>query len=125
MDILTYPERLSSQMEGSASEGDGDGCAAAESDGDIVDETILPSLMKNRTRSKSKKVIIPEPLMCSDTEDDEEDRPQPRKRNRAGPAQLRAGGHSKFFRRNSNQFPSIASKTLVQRKGTAGGRGRK
>ncbi len=42
---------------------DGDECSAAESDEEIVDETIPQSQMKNRTRSKSRKVIVPEALI--------------------------------------------------------------
>jgi hypothetical protein len=107
-----------------ASERGGDECTAADSDDGIMDETIRPSPMKNRTRSKSRKVSLPEPLMCSDSED-ELSRPQPRKRNRASSAPFRAGENSKYFRRNPNQFPSIASKKLAERKSTAGGSARK
>ncbi len=78
--------------------------------------------MKIRTLSKSYKVIVPETIICSDTED-ELLRPQPRKHNRASPVLLRAGGHAKYFQRNSNQFPSIASKKLAASEGQAGGRG--
>ncbi len=38
---------------------DGDKCVAAESDEEIVDETLCQSPMKNRTRSKSWKVVVP------------------------------------------------------------------
>ncbi len=105
------------------SDEDGDECVAAESDEEIVDETIRQSPMKNRTRSKSRKVVVPEPLLPSESED-EKHRPQPRKRNRASPAPLRAGGHARYFRRNSNQFPSITSKKLADSRGKVGGRGR-
>ena len=115
---------LESDSEDSASDEEAHECAAAKSDDDIVDETVSPSPMKNRTRSKARKVTIPAPIMCSDFED-EERRPRPRKRTHSSPAPLRAGGTSKYFRRNSNQFPSIASKKLAARKGRAGSRGRK
>ncbi len=92
--------------------------AAAESDEEIVDP------MKDRTRSKSSKVIVPEAVICADTED-KPPRPQPRKRDRAGPAPLRAGGQAKYFLRNSNRFPSIASRKRTACKGQTGGRGRK
>jgi hypothetical protein len=82
---------------------------------EIVDETVLQSPMKNQTRNKSRKVVIPEALVCSDSEDDLP-RPQPRKRIHASPAPLLAGGHAKYFRRNSNQFMSIDSEKLTARK---------
>ncbi len=62
--------------------------------------------------------------MCSDS-GDELRRPQPRKHIHASPAPPSAGGHTKYFRRNSNQFPSIASKKLTASKGSAGGRRQK
>ena len=52
------------------SDEDGCECVAPESDEEIVDETLYQSPMKNRTRSKSQKVIVPEPLIPSDSEDD-------------------------------------------------------
>ena len=95
---------------------DNDG-AAVESECSIVDETVRPSPMKLRTRSKAIRAYVePEPVMCSDTEDDEP-RPRQRKRNHAIATPLRAGGTSKYFRRNSNKFPSIASKTFAARAG--------
>ena len=51
--------------EDSASEKDGDGYAAAESEDELVFETISQSPLTNRTRSKSRKVMIPDTLMCS------------------------------------------------------------
>ena len=102
-----------------ASDKEGHECAAAESDDDIVEETVSPSQMKNQTRSKARKVTIPVPIMCADSEDEE----HYRKRTHASPAPLRAGGISKYFRRNSKQFPSIARKKLAARKGRAGSRG--
>jgi hypothetical protein len=96
----------------------------AESDEDIVDETLQQSPIKNSTRSKSRKVVVPEPLLLSDSED-EEHRPQPSKRNRASPATPRASGHARYFRHSSNQFPIIASKKLADSKIKAGGRGLK
>ena len=112
----------------SASDNDGDECAAVESECSIVDETVRSSdssPMKMRTRSKARgSFVIPDPRLCSDTEDDEP-RPRKRKRNHAIAAPLRAGGTSKFFRHNSNQFPSVASKSLAARKSRAGNKGRK
>ncbi len=35
----------------------------------MVDETIQPIPMKTQTRRKSRKVILPDALICSDTED--------------------------------------------------------
>ncbi len=87
--------------------------AAAESNDDIVDETIPMSPMKNRTRSKSSRVVLPEEIMCPEPVD-EPPRPQPSKRHRASPALLRAGGQAKYFQHNPNQFPSIASTKLTQ-----------
>jgi hypothetical protein len=116
------PDARVSDDEDSASDMYGDECAAAESHEEIVNETTSP--MKTRTRSKSWKANLAEPLMCSDPED-EQPPPQPRKSNSASRAPLRAGGHVKYFRRNSNQFQSIASKKLAARKSPAGGRGRK
>ena len=51
----------------------------AESEEEVVDETIRPSPTKMRTRSKTLKPVIPEAIICSDTEDDE---PRPRQRKR-------------------------------------------
>jgi hypothetical protein len=90
----------------------------AESEDEIVDETIRPSPTKMRTRSKTRKPVIPESIMCSDPEDDEP-RPRQRRRTRVVGTPLRAGT-SKYFRRNSNKFPSIASKTFAARKARAG-----
>ncbi len=60
----------------SVSDEDGDECVAAESDEENVDETLRQSPMKDSTRSKSQKVAVPEPLLLSNSED-EEHRPQP------------------------------------------------
>ena len=49
---------LEPDSEDSALDNDGDKYAAAESEDDIVDETVRPSPMKIRTRSKSQKVIF-------------------------------------------------------------------
>ena len=60
----------------SASDKDGDECEAVESECSIVDETVRPSPIKMRTRSKARpKMVIPDSLKCSDLEDDE---PPPR-----------------------------------------------
>ncbi len=66
---------------------DGDECVAPESDEEVVDETLYQSPMKNHTMSKSRKVVVPEPLIPSDSKV-EEHLPQQCKRNRASPAQL-------------------------------------
>ncbi len=105
------PDARVSDDEGSASDKDGDGCAAAESDSEMMDETTKSSPMLHRMRITYRKVTLPVLSMCSDPED-ELPRPQLRKRNRAGPAPLRAGGHAKYFRRNSSHVPSVASKGL-------------
>ena len=105
----------------SVSDEDGDECVAAESDEEIVDETLRQSPMKNSTSSKSRKVVVPEPLQLSYSED-EEHRPSPSTRNRASPAPLRAGGNARYFRRCSNLFSNIASKKLAARKAKDGGR---
>ncbi len=68
-----------SEDEDSASDKDGDECAAAESEEEIVDETVPQSQLKNRISSKSRKVIVPKALLCSEFEE-ELPRPQPRKR---------------------------------------------
>ena len=68
--------------------------------------------MKMQTRSKSRKPVIPDSIMCSDTEDDEP-RPRQRKRNHTSAISLRAGGTSKYFRRNSNQFLTIESPARI------------
>ena len=56
----------------SASDKDDDESAAVESECSIVDETVPPSPMKMRTRSKARRsFVIPDANMCSDPEDDE------------------------------------------------------
>ena len=108
-----------------ASDKDGDDYAAVESECDIVDETVRRSPMKMRTRSKAQGTfVVPEALMCSDTEDDEP-RPRQRKRNHTIATPLRGGATSKYLRRNSKQFPSLASKTLAARQARASNKGRK
>ena len=99
--------------------------AAVEPECSIVDETIRPSPMKMRTRSKARRsLVIPDADICSDVEDDEP-RPRQRKCNTANAIMPRAVGTSKFFRRNSNQFTCVASKTLAARKTRAGPKNRK
>ncbi len=112
------------EPEVSVSDGDGGECVAPESDEEIVDETLYQSPMKNGTMSKSRKVVVPELLIPSDSED-EEHRPQQCKCNRASPAPFRVVGKAKYVRRCSNQFQVMSSKTLAARKAKAGGRGRK
>ena len=66
---INAPQQGSEKVD-SASDSDSDLCAAAESEDEIVDETVHPSSRKNRTRSKPRKVVISDPIMCSDSEDD-------------------------------------------------------
>ncbi len=66
-----------SAPEGSAVDSDSYECAAAESEEDQVDETLIPNPMKNCTMSKCKKVVLLEPLLPSD---DDMPRQQRRKR---------------------------------------------
>ena len=100
----------------SASDNDGNECAAVESECSIVDETVRASPIKMRTRSKARQsFVIPDVNMCSDVEDNEP-RPRQRKRNPAIATMPRAGGTSKFSRRNSNRFPCVDSKALAARK---------
>ena len=75
------------ESEVGVSDEDGSECVALESDEEIVDEKLCQSPMKNRTRSKSQKVVVPAPLIPSDSED-EEHRPQQCKRNCTSPAPL-------------------------------------
>ena len=117
--------RLEPYTNDSASDSDGDEYAAVESECSIVDETVRPGPMKMRTRSKARpSYVIPDADICSDVEDDEP-RPRQRKRNTATATMPRAGGTSKFFRRNSNQFTCVASKALAARKTRAGPKSRK
>jgi hypothetical protein len=112
------------ESEVGVSDEDGGECVAPESDEEIVDEKLCQSPMKNRTRSKSQKVIVPEPLKPSDSKDDV-CRPQQCERNRASPAPERAGRKAKYIRRPSNPLPIMPSKTFASRKANAEGRGRK
>ena len=89
---------------------------ATDGDDSITDETLDISTVKDRTRSKSKKYNIPSAIISSDSED-EMPRPPRRKRAQRGSCAIRAGVNAKFIRRNSNQFPSTASKKLQARKG--------
>jgi hypothetical protein len=103
--------------EDSALDKDGDN-AAAESEDELVFETIPQSPMTNQSKSKSRKVIIFDALMSSDSEGKHW-------HIHASPTLLSVGGHTKYFRRNSKQSQSIASKKLTASKGSAGGLGRK
>jgi hypothetical protein len=58
------------EPEFSVSDEDGGECVAPESVEEIVDETLYQSPMKNRTRSKSRKVVVPEPLIPSYSKDE-------------------------------------------------------
>ena len=99
-------------------------CAAAGLEDDTVEEAFGTNPMRNCTRSRSKKVVIPEPLMPSETENTES-RPPCSKRNHASHCVLSASGHARYFHRNSNQFPDAASnlKWLKARRGRAGNHG--
>ena len=66
---------LEPYSEDSALDKDGDEYAEAKTDDGIVDETVSPSPKKIRTRSKTQKVNLPDPIICSDPEDEE---PRPR-----------------------------------------------
>ena len=92
---------------------------ATDGDESIIDETLDISTVKDRTRSKSKKYVIPTSLTLSDSED-EMPRPSRRQRAKRGSGAIRAGVTAKFIRRNSNKFPSTASKKLQSRKDRAG-----
>ena len=90
-----------------------------DGDDSIIDETLDISTVKDRTRSKSKKYKIRWAIIPSDSED-EMPRPSRSQRAQRGSGAFRAGVNAKFIRRNSNQFPSTASKKLQTRKGRAG-----
>ncbi len=111
------------ESEVGVSDEDGSECVAPESDEEVVDEILCQSPMKNHTMSKSWKVVVPEQLISSDSEDDVS-RPQQCKR-RASPAPERAGRKAKYIRRRSNPLPVMSSKRFASRKANAGGRGRK
>ncbi len=46
---------------------DGGECIALESDEEIMDEPLYQNQMKNSARSKSRKVVVPEPLIPCDS----------------------------------------------------------
>ena len=94
---------------------------ATDQEDSIIDETLDLSTVKDRTRSKSKKYVIPSSISPPDSED-EQPRPSRSKRFQCGASVSRAGVTAKFLRRNSNQFASTASKKLIVRRGRAGGR---
>ena len=94
---------------------------ALDGDDSIIDEMLDISTVKDRTRSKSKKYNIPTAIIPSYSED-EIPRPPRRKRALRGSGAVRAGVNANFIRRNSNQFPSTASKKLQARWGRAGSR---
>ena len=78
--LSTPNPELETYSNDSASDKDGDECAAVESECSIVDETVRPSPMKMRTRSKAQGTLdVPESIMSSDTEENE---PRPRQRTR-------------------------------------------
>ncbi len=84
---------------------------ATDQEDSIIDETLNLSTVKDLTRSKSKKYIIPQAI-CPPSSEDKEPRPSRRKRAQRGASVSRAGVTAKFLRRKSNQFPSTASKKL-------------
>ena len=92
---------------------------ATDGDESIIDETLEISTVKDRTRSKAKKYNILSSIVPSDSEY-EMPRPSRRQRAQRGSGAIRAGVTAKFIRRNSNQFPSTASKKLQTCKGRAG-----
>jgi hypothetical protein len=114
--------------EDSASYKDGDGYAAAESEDEQVFQTIPHSPMINQTRSKSPSQrlapTVPDAILSSASED-KLPRLQPRKHIHASPVSPSAGGYTKYFLRNSNQFPSVASKKCTASQGSAGDHGGK
>ena len=85
-----------------------------DGDDSIIDETLEISTVKDRARSKSKKYNIPSAIIPSDSED-EMPRPTRRQRAQRGSGAICAGVNAKFIRRNSNHFPSTASKKLQAR----------
>ena len=123
---------LGSYSDDDATEDDDKQCEAIESECSIIDETVRPSPKKAQTsprkiRTRSKAwgtYMIPDSIICSDVED-EEPRTRSRKRNVGIKTPLRAGATAKYLRRNSAQFPSMASKTLAVRKTRAGKKGSK
>ncbi len=94
---------------------------ATDQEDSIIDETLNLSTVRDRTRSKSKKYVIPEPLIPPNS-DDEQPWSSRRKKTQRGASVSRAGVTAKFLRRNSNQFASSASKKHNARRGRAGGR---
>jgi hypothetical protein len=82
----------------------------------IIDEMLNLSTVRDRTRSKSKKYVIPKPLILPES-DDEQPRQSPHKKIQRGASVSRAGITAKFLRRNSNQFTSTASKKHNARRG--------
>jgi hypothetical protein len=95
--------RGDAQDEDSAPNKDSDEYAAAESEDEIVYQTVLQSSIKIRTRSKSRKVNIPEALMCSLRMNYlARSSAWHRVRIHASQAPLRASGYARYFRRNSN-----------------------
>ncbi len=73
LDTLTTDYRKEDpETEDSAPDEDGNECTAAESDEEVVNERFHQSPIKYGTRSKSRqKVVVPEPLLLSDSEDEE------------------------------------------------------
>ena len=78
----------------------------------IINETLNLSTVRDRTRSKSKKLVIPTSYIPFDS-DDERPRPSSRKNPQSRASAPRTGVNAKFLRRNSNQFSSTASKKLT------------
>ncbi len=75
----------------------------------IIYEKLNLSTVRGRSWSKSKKYVIPEPLIPPDS-DDEQPSLSRRKKTQREASVSRAGVTAKFLLRHSNQFASIASK---------------
>ena len=93
---------------------------ATDQEDSLIDETLNLDTVLDRTRSKSKKYVIPEPRTPPDS-DDEQPRPSSRKKTQRGASAPRTGVNAKILRRNSNQFASTTSKKLNARRGRSGG----
>jgi hypothetical protein len=86
----------------------------------IIDETLNLITVRDSTRSKSKKLVIPTQYIPFDS-DEEQPRPSSFKKSQPRASAPRTGVNAKFLSRNSNQFASTASKKLTGRRGRVGG----
>ena len=118
---MLHTEDLYQDLESEVGVSDEDGSefVEPESDEEIVDEKLYQSPMKNSTMSKSQEVIVPDPLIPSDSED-YVCQPQQCKHNRASPAPERAGRKAKYIRRRLNPLPVMSSKMFASCKAKAG-----